>query len=67
MDTKEPIITFCELEGYPLNYVHNLNPLFDDDAAERSDFDEWYLDTHNSSNIYPISECVFQSPIMAPN
>ena len=64
-DTKEPIITLCELEGYPLNYVRNLNPLFDDDAAERSDFDECYLDTHNSSNIYPISECVFQSPVMA--
>ena len=65
--TRERIVPLCELEGYPLNFVRNPNPLFDDDAAERSDFDEWYLNTHNQSNIYPISECVFQSPIMAQN
>ena len=65
-DTKEPIVTLCELEGYPLNFVRNPTPLFDDDAAERSDFDDWYLYNSNQSIIYPISECVFQqSPKMA--
>ena len=56
----------CELEGYPLSFVHNPTPLFDDDAVKRSDFDDWYLDNGNQSIIYPVSECVFQqSPKMA--
>ena len=43
-DTKEPILSLCELEGYPLNYVRDSTPFFDDGDAERSDFDDFYLD-----------------------
>ena len=64
--TKEPLMSIVELEGYPLNFVRDPKPYFDDGDAERSVYDDYYLDNGNHSINYPVSEFVLQiSPKMA--
>ena len=37
-------MSIVELEGYPLNFVRDPTTFFDDGDAERSDYDDYYLD-----------------------
>ena len=61
-------MSIVELEGYPLNYVRDPTTFFDDGDAERSDYDDYYLDNGNHSSSFPISEYAIQlSPKMAQN
>ena len=51
-DTKEPLMSIVELEGYPLNIVRDPTAFFDNGDAERSDYDVYYLYNGNHSSSF---------------
>ena len=45
-------MSIVELEGYPLNIVRDPMAFFDNGDAERSDYDDYYLDNGNHSSSF---------------
>ena len=47
-ETKEPLVTNAEKEGYPLNFVRDPTPFFDDGDAENENYDDIYNGNYSS-------------------